>query len=188
MHSCREKGTWFPFEVTMTLFKEWVPAVSMWLELTHSLTHLPLGNFNEFKPILEINGWGITREIALTWMSVNLADDNLTLVHVMAWCRQATSHYLSQWRPRSMSPYGIIRQQWVKWVPRADNEGFLFQKKKVSDLIFVSYARWKTQPKNIHRENPRPDSKVFVDIEAQQPCFSHLGPCFSPTCHVFHIT
>ena len=34
---------------------------------------------------------------------------------VMAWCHQATSHYLSQCWPRSMSPYGVIRPQWVKW-------------------------------------------------------------------------
>ena len=31
----------------------------------------------------------------------------------MAWCRQATSHYQSQCWPRSMSPYGFIRPQWV---------------------------------------------------------------------------
>ena len=31
----------------------------------------------------------------------------------MAWCRQATSHYLSQWWPWSMSPYGVTRPQWV---------------------------------------------------------------------------
>ena len=31
----------------------------------------------------------------------------------MAWCRQATSHYLSQCWPRSTSPYGVIRPQWV---------------------------------------------------------------------------
>ena len=32
----------------------------------------------------------------------------------MDWCRQATSHYLSQWWLRSLSPYGITRPQWVK--------------------------------------------------------------------------
>ena len=32
----------------------------------------------------------------------------------MAWCRQATSHYLSKCWPRPMSPYGVIRSQWVK--------------------------------------------------------------------------
>ena len=34
---------------------------------------------------------------------------------VMAWCHQATSHYLSQHWPRCMSPYGITRIQSVKW-------------------------------------------------------------------------
>ena len=32
----------------------------------------------------------------------------------MAWCHQATSHYLSQCWPRSPSPYGVTRPQWVK--------------------------------------------------------------------------
>ena len=32
----------------------------------------------------------------------------------MAWCRQATSHYLSQCWPRSLSPYDVTRPQWVK--------------------------------------------------------------------------
>ena len=58
-------------------------------------------------------GWGISFEIALRWMPLDLTDDKSTLVQVMAWCRQATSHYLSQWWPRSMSPYGVIRPQWV---------------------------------------------------------------------------
>ena len=36
-------------------------------------------------------------------MSLDLTDDKSTVVQVMAWCRQATSHYLSQYWPRSMS-------------------------------------------------------------------------------------
>ena len=52
--------------------------------------------------------------IALRWMPLDLTDDKSTLVQVMAWCRQATSHYLSQCWPRSMSPNGITRPQWVK--------------------------------------------------------------------------
>ena len=46
-------------------------------------------------------------------MSLDLADDKSTLVQVMAWCRQATSHYLSQCWPRSLTPYGVTRSQWV---------------------------------------------------------------------------
>ena len=53
-------------------------------------------------------------EIALLWMSLDFTDDQSTLVQVMAWCRQATSHYLSQCWPRSVSPYGVTRLQWVK--------------------------------------------------------------------------
>ena len=67
-----------------------------------------------FKQILVIDGWGISCEIALIWMSLDFTDDQSTLVQVMAWCRQATSHYLSQCWPRSLSPYGITRPQWVK--------------------------------------------------------------------------
>ena len=46
-------------------------------------------------------------------MSLDFTDDQPALVQVMAWCRQATSHYLSYCWPRSMSPYGITRPQWV---------------------------------------------------------------------------
>ena len=48
-------------------------------------------------------------------MPWDIMDDKSTLVLVMAWCRQATSHYLSQCWPSSLSPYGITRPQWVKW-------------------------------------------------------------------------
>ena len=46
-------------------------------------------------------------------MPQDLTDDKSTLVQVMAWCRQATSRYLSQCWPRSMSPYGVTGPQWV---------------------------------------------------------------------------
>ena len=54
-------------------------------------------------------------EIAFRIMPQDLSDDKLTLVQVMAWCHQATSHYLSQsqcW-PRSMLPFVITRPQWA---------------------------------------------------------------------------
>ena len=88
--------------------------------LIHALTHWPLGNLNEilghviFKQILVIDGWGISCEIAPIWMSLDFNDDQSTLVQVMAWCCQATSHYLSQCWPRPLTPYGVTRPQWVK--------------------------------------------------------------------------
>ena len=58
-------------------------------------------------------GWGTSCEIALRWMPLDLTGDKSTLVQVMAWCPQATSHYLSQCWPRSMSPNGVTKPQWV---------------------------------------------------------------------------
>ena len=52
-------------------------------------------------------------EIVLAWMPQNLTNEKSPLVQVMAWCRQATSHYLSRCWPRSMSSYGITRPHWV---------------------------------------------------------------------------
>ena len=40
----------------------------------------------------------------------------ITLVQVMTWCRQTTSHCLKQCWPKSMSPYGITRPQWDKGI------------------------------------------------------------------------
>ena len=50
-----------------------------------------------FKQILVSDGWGISCEIALIWISLNFTDDQSTLVQVMAWCHQAPSHYLNHW-------------------------------------------------------------------------------------------
>ena len=69
-----------------------------------------------FKLTLVNGGWGISYEIALRWMPQewqDLTDDKSTLVQVMVWCCQATSHYLSQCWPRSMSPNGVTKPQWV---------------------------------------------------------------------------
>ena len=52
-------------------------------------------------------------EIALGRTPLDLTDDKPTLVQVMAWCRQVTSHYLNQCWHRSMWPYGGTRPQWV---------------------------------------------------------------------------
>ena len=49
-------------------------------------------------------------------MPLDLTDNKSTLVQVMVWCRQATNPYLSQCWPRFMSPYGVTRHQWVKYI------------------------------------------------------------------------
>ena len=92
----------------------WLPHLSRTL-----FTSLAPGRFEKkfrlviFKLISVTDGWGISCKIGLRWMPLYLTDDKSTLVQVMAWCRQATSHYLSQCWPRFMSPCCVTRPQWV---------------------------------------------------------------------------
>ena len=67
-----------------------------------------------FNLVLLIGMFRSSHDNALRWMPQDLTDDKSTLVQVMAWCHQATSHYLSQCWPRSLLPYGVTRPQWVK--------------------------------------------------------------------------
>ena len=53
--------------------------------------------------------------ISITVLHFFYFDDKSTLVQVMAWCRQATSHYLRQCWPRSVASYGVTRPEWVKY-------------------------------------------------------------------------
>ena len=62
-----------------------------------------------FNLVLLIGIFRSSLDNALWWMPQYLTDDESTLVQVMAWCHQATSHYLSQCWPRSLSPYGVTR-------------------------------------------------------------------------------
>ena len=66
-----------------------------------------------FSLVLLIGIFRSTLDNALRWLPQDLTDDKSTLVQVMAWCRQATSHYLSQYWHRYMSPYGFTRHQRV---------------------------------------------------------------------------
>ena len=49
------------------------------------------------------------------WNCTEMHANNLqsALVHLMAWCRQVTSHYVKQCWPSSMSHYRVTRPQWV---------------------------------------------------------------------------
>ena len=69
-----------------------------------------------FKLLSRIDIMSISCEIVVRSMPQDLTDGQSTLGQVMAWCRQATSHYLDQCWPRSVSPHGVTRPQWVKKV------------------------------------------------------------------------
>ena len=68
-----------------------------------------------FNLVLLIGIFTSSKDDALRWMPRDLTDKS-TLVHVMTWCRQATSHYLSQCWTSSMPPYGVTRPQWVNYI------------------------------------------------------------------------
>ena len=62
-----------------------------------------------------------SRGIALRWMPQNPNNDRLTLVQVMAWCHQATSHYLNKCWSRLMLPNDVTKPRCVKRRPPTPN-------------------------------------------------------------------
>ena len=79
-------------------------AASQWEMMRHcSVVSYWLGAYTK---------WTLLR---FRWMPQNPIDDESAVVHVMARCYHATSHYLSQCWPRSMLPYGIARPWWVTY-------------------------------------------------------------------------
>ena len=67
----------------------------------------------------------VSLEVVLRWMPLDLTDDKLTLVQVMAGCRQAISHYMSRCWFRSLSPYGVTRPQWEVFVRSVESYSYL---------------------------------------------------------------
>ena len=53
-------------------------------------------------------------KISLKFACKGPVDNKSSLVQGMACCRVATSHYLNQWWPRSLTPYGVNKPEWVK--------------------------------------------------------------------------
>ena len=95
------------------------PEQSLRLMRTDLLNSLAPGKFEWnfryliIQTILVIDGRVISCELALRWMSLDVTDGRSALVQVMAWCLTAPSHYLSQCWPRSLSPCGVTRPQWI---------------------------------------------------------------------------
>ena len=99
-HRCR----WFPANSVLFNAGQRISRVN---SLAHGRFQI---NFSQVisKLNLVIDGWGISCEIVLRWMSMDLTDDKSALVHMMAWFRQATSHYLRQCWLRSVLPYDSL--------------------------------------------------------------------------------
>ena len=94
-----------------------------------------------FNLVQSIGIFTSSNDNALRWMPRDLTDDNSTLVQVMAWYRQATSHYLSQCWPSSMSLYGVSRPQCVKVLQYETQQ--IFSYLHASALLACDFsARW----------------------------------------------
>ena len=113
--------SWKPQHHVTTIFSrtkyEHSTVPSIWPQLNSLTPGRPVCHFKT--PILNLVFLiGIStssKDNALRWMPRDLTDDKSTLVQVMAWYRQTTSHYLSQCWPSSMSLYGAIRPQWFEY-------------------------------------------------------------------------
>ena len=84
-----------------------------------------------FKLVSRINIMSISCKIVLRWTPLDLTDDKSTLVQVIAWCRQATSHYLSQCWPnlcRHMASLGPNELNQWSWQPLSHHKGNGFTK------------------------------------------------------------
>ena len=87
----------------------WMDRRTKWNQYTR-LNFFGKGYKNVICKLILQHNMSISWEIALISMPQKIFDDKSALGQVMAWCCQA----MSQCCPRSMSPYGITRPQWVK--------------------------------------------------------------------------
>ena len=80
-------------------------------------------------------------------------DNKSALVQVMAWCRQAASHYLSQCWQRSIMPHGVTGTQWVKklyhYVSKFCNKASLLSiMTGLSNALLQLPFHYKSDPRN----------------------------------------
>ena len=98
-----------------------------------------------------------------------------TLVQVMAWCHQATSHYLNQCWPRSLTPYGVTGPQWVK--PPIGYPGqekfnkqmvyqfFLWSKQCLNESINIHMVRKDENNQDFWILKLQSDTNIFVSLD-----------------------
>ena len=93
-----------------------------------------------FNLVLLIGIFISSKDNAQRWMPRDITNDKSTIAQVMAWCRQATSHYLNQCWPSSMSPYGVTRPQWVN-IAEAPTLQIQFQFRNILQNVLVFCAK-----------------------------------------------
>ena len=135
-HTCdpRPITTWHPFYWTVMLSI----LNSLWAGRSECDSQNVIFNL-----VLLIGIFRSTHDNAISWLPQDLTDDKLTLVQVMAWCCQATRHYLNQCWLSSLWPYDITRPQWVKGNGGvAIIEIYNFSQKSVGTNVKEIYPIW----------------------------------------------
>ena len=99
----------------------------------------------------------------LRWMPQGLTDDKSTLIQVMAWCRQATSHYLNQCWLRSPMPYGVTRPQWVKYIIWLDKGSSKFRIQKFQICFFMKTCQNNKVSNKALRERQHPSAPISLN-------------------------
>ena len=115
-----------------------------------------------------IDGWGISCEIDIRWLSQDLADVKSPLVQVMAWCHPARRHYLNQCWPSSTMPYGATRPHWLNvhswWCHCA----------WIGEVLIIHYG--------CHSKSRHCFQCIHMNFEYERwPGLRHLGGWFSTT-------
>ena len=93
-----------------------------------------------------------------------------TLVQVMAWCRQATSHYLSQCWPRSMSPNGVTRPQWIN--SKCPSYNSVYNEFEYHDFKLLPYLPGAKELRHFSMDSKF--SSVFINVFAIHRTFLFL--------------
>ena len=149
------------------------------------LTHWPLGDLDAILKLqFSILFYWLVSSVLLMIMHpygchMTSTDDKSTLVQVMAWCRQATSHYLSQCWPSSMSPHGVTRPQWVDviWIHRNKSEWYLNQNTafsvKKTHLKILS-AKWQPFWVNLNVLRVAPPARTRLWLQSSW-CYCYAG-------------
>ena len=116
-------------------------------------------------------------------------DDKSTLVHGMAWCRQATSHYLNKCWPRFMASYGVTHNE-LMGPGTVLNPPHPSKHSMCQDIIYMIFVAW-------GRLSPCPgaDTLWHCFIESLYLCVcaidysTHVSLCSGfVELHVIHIT
>ena len=113
-------------------------------------------------------------------MMHDLTDDTSRVVPVMAWCCQATSHYLGQCWPRSMSLYDVTRPQWVNIADEIKLPQFCTKPSILCWFIYPVIMNSLHQSKQGFLSLSK--RRITIQFDKQEP-WRNLGDCIDNISH-----